>query len=71
MYQGLKYFPAHMLGMDGEVVGVTLFGIAGLLWFLVPLWDAKTPRGSRNRVINYAGILVVLFMIVFTIVGVM
>jgi quinol-cytochrome oxidoreductase complex cytochrome b subunit len=55
--------------MDGEVVGIIFFGIAGLLWFLVPWWDAKTPQGARNRTINYIGIGVVLFMIVLTAVG--
>jgi cytochrome b6 len=69
MYQALKYFPAKMGPMDGEVVGIIFFGIAGLLWFLVPWWDAKTPQGARNRTINYIGIGVVLFMIVLTAVG--
>jgi cytochrome b6 len=70
MYQGLKYFPAKMLGIDGEVVGIVLFGLAGLLWFLVPAWDARTPVGARNRIANYAGILVVLFILVMTALGV-
>lgn len=71
MYQALKYFPAKMGPMDGEVVGILLFGLAGLLWFLVPWWDAKTPKGSRNRMLNYVGIVVLLFMIVMTAIGVM
>jgi cytochrome b6 len=71
MYQALKYFPAKMGPMDGEVVGILLFGLAGLLWFLVPWWDAKTPKGSRNRTLNYVGIVVLLFMIVMTAIGVM
>jgi quinol-cytochrome oxidoreductase complex cytochrome b subunit len=70
MYQALKYFPAKRGPMDGEVVGIVFFGIAGLLWFLVPWWDARTPKGARNRVINYVGIGVVVFMIVLTAVGV-
>lgn len=70
MYQSLKYFPAKLLGMDGEVIGVLLFGLAGLLWFLVPFWDTRVSKGLRNRLINYVGIVVVLFIIVFTIIGV-
>ena len=70
MYQSLKYLPAKILQVDGEVIGVLLFGIAGLLWFLVPFWDGKTPEGLRNRIINYAGIVVVLFIIGMTILGV-
>ncbi|HSQ60380.1 MAG TPA: cytochrome bc complex cytochrome b subunit [Acidobacteriota bacterium] len=71
MYQALKYFPAKMGSMDGEVVGILLFGLAGLLWFLVPWWDAKTPKGSRNRTLTYVGIVVLLFMIVMTAIGVL
>jgi cytochrome b6 len=71
MYQALKYFPAKMGPMDGEVVGILLFGVAGLLWFLVPWWDSRTPAGARNRVLSYVGILVIAFMIVMTAVGVM
>ena len=71
MYQGLKYFPAKLMGIDGEIVGIILFGLAGLLWFLVPLWDARSPKGARNRIANYVGILVVLFIIVMTALGVL
>ena len=69
MYQGLKYFPAKLAGVDGEIVGIVLFGLAGLLWFLVPAWDARTPRGARNRFVNYVGVTVVLFIIVMTTLG--
>jgi cytochrome b6 len=69
MYESLKYFPAKMWLVDGEVVGVLLFGLAGLLWFLVPLWDARTPKGLRNKSINYIGIVVVCFIITMTILG--
>ncbi|HEU4723695.1 MAG TPA: cytochrome b N-terminal domain-containing protein, partial [Candidatus Eisenbacteria bacterium] len=69
-YQALKYFPAKMGPVDGEVVGILLFGLAGLLWFLVPWWDSRTPSGHRNRILNVVGIGVVLGIIVFTILGV-
>jgi cytochrome b6 len=69
MYQSLKYFPAKIGPVDGEVVGILLFTFAGLLWFLVPFWDPRTPRGSRNRLINAIGIVAILFIIGMTIVG--
>jgi quinol-cytochrome oxidoreductase complex cytochrome b subunit len=71
MYQALKYFPAKMGPMDGEVVGILLFGVAGLLWFLVPWWDGRTPSGARNRVLTYVGIFVIAFMIAMTAIGVL
>ena len=69
MFQTLKFFPAKIFVFDGEVVGVTLFGAAGLLWFLTPFWDSKTPKGKRNRIIAYVGIAVILYVIIMTIIG--
>jgi len=69
MFQTLKYFPAHILFMEGEVMGVLLFSLAGLLWMLVPFWDRKSSRGQLNRKINYIGIFSVLFIIILTSLG--
>jgi cytochrome b6 len=69
MFQTLKYIPAQVLIIDGEVLGIGMFGIAGLLWVLVPFWDKKSSRGERNRFINYVGLFVILYIILFTILG--
>lgn len=69
MFQTLKLIPAHLWIIDGEVFGVVVFGIAGLLWLLVPLWDRKSSRGEHNRLINYVGIIAVAYIIVLTIIG--
>ena len=41
MFQTLKFIPSKFLFIDGEVFGIMLFGLAGLLWLLVPFWDKK------------------------------
>lgn len=69
MFQTLKFIPSHVLFIEGEVFGIMLFGIAGLLWLLVPFWDRKSSRGQQNRLINYIGIFVVLFIVVLTLTG--
>ena len=69
MFQTLKYIPAKLLIIDGEIFGIMLFSVAGLLWLIVPFWDMKSSRGEQNRFINYIGIFVVLYVILFTIVG--
>jgi cytochrome b6 len=69
MFQTLKYFPATLWVVDGEVVGIMLFGIAGLLWTLVPFWDKQSARGQQGRFINYLGLSVVVYVIVLTILG--
>lgn len=69
MFQSLKYVPPRILFLDGEVLGIGLFGIAGLLWLLIPFWDRKSARGVRSRAISYVGIGVVAYILVFTILG--
>ncbi len=69
MFQTLKYFPAHIWFVEGEIVGIILFGFAGILWLLVPFWDRKSSIGKKNRMINYIGIFAVMFIIVLTILG--
>jgi len=69
MFQSLKYIPSRVLVVDGEVLGIGLFGAAGLIWLLIPFWDRKTARGQKNRTISYIGIGVLLYVILFTILG--
>lgn len=69
MFQSLKYIPARLWFIDGEVFGVLLFGAAGLLWLLVPFWDRRSARGERNRLITYIGLFVVVYIIIFTLLG--
>jgi cytochrome b6 len=69
MFQTLKFIPAQVLFVDGEVLGVLLFGVAGILWLLVPFWDRKSSRGEQNRTITYIGIFVVGYIILLTILG--
>jgi cytochrome b6 len=69
MFQTLKYIPGKLWLFDGEVFGILLFSAGGLLWTLVPFWDRKSNRGEQNRVITYAGLFVIFYMIVLTILG--
>jgi quinol-cytochrome oxidoreductase complex cytochrome b subunit len=69
MFQTLKYLPAHLWVIDGEVLGVLLFALAGLLWLLVPFWDRKSARGQRNRAMTYLGLVIVLYVIALTLLG--
>jgi cytochrome b6 len=69
MFQSLKYLPANILFIEGEVFGVLLFGFAGVLWLLVPFWDRKSSSGQQNVLINYLGLFAVIFIIVLTILG--
>jgi cytochrome b6 len=69
MFQTLKYIPAKLLFIDGEVFGIMMFGAAGALWMFVPFWDRKSSAGQKNRLVNYLGIFAVFYIIALTIVG--
>jgi cytochrome b6 len=69
MFQTLKYIPAQVLFIDGEILGILLFSAAGLLWTLVPFWDKKTMRGEKSKLINYLGIFAIMYILLFTILG--
>ena len=69
MFQSLKFLPAHILGFEGEILGIMTFGIAGLLWMFVPFFDRSSLRGVKSRKITYIGILIVMFIIAMTILG--
>jgi cytochrome b6 len=69
LFQTLKYIPGKLWFLDGEILGVILFGIAGLLWTMVPFWDRKSSRGEQNRFVNYIGLFAVIYIIIFTIIG--
>jgi Cytochrome b subunit of the bc complex len=69
MFQTLKYIPGKLWFLDGEILGILLFGFAGLLWTMVPFWDRKSSRGEQNRFVNYLGLFAVIYIIIFTIIG--
>jgi len=69
MFQTLKYIPSQIWIVDGEIVGILLFAVGGILWTLVPFWDRKSSAGKRNRVVTYIGIIVVLYIIMLTLLG--
>ena len=69
MFQTLKYLPAKILGLDGEVLGIMAFNIVGLLLFIVPFVD-RDPQNRRRRLIfNVVGVVALLYIVVMTIVG--
>jgi cytochrome b6 len=69
MFQTLKMIPSHVLFIDGELLGIGLFGLAGLMWLLIPFWDRKTARGEHNRFINYIAVFAICYIILLTTIG--
>ena len=69
MFQTLKYLPSHILGIEGEVAGILAFGLGGLFLLLIPILDRRTARGQPSRLFTWIGIAVILYMVLFTILG--
>jgi cytochrome b6 len=67
-YQTLKVLPAQLLGLDGRQLGVALFGLASLLWVLVPFLD-REPEGRTGRLFTALGGTVVVYIVVMTLWG--
>lgn len=63
MFQALKKLPPHILGIEGDAVGVLFFGFCGLVVLVVPFLD----RGGRSRLaLNVLAASAVGFFIVMT-----
>ena len=69
MFQTLKYLPAYVLGIEGEIVGIVGFGVGGLFLALIPFLDRRTARGEASRLFTWIGVAVILYMIVLTYLG--
>ena len=69
MFQTLKYLPAKILGMDGEVLGIMAFNIVALLLFIVPFVDRGPENRRRTLIFNIIGVLALLYIVVMTVIG--
>lgn len=69
MFQTLKYLPAHIGPIDGEVLGVLAFGLAGMVWFFVPFLDRPSKQGVRHSLVDRIGVAVITYIILLTILG--
>jgi quinol-cytochrome oxidoreductase complex cytochrome b subunit len=67
MFEALKLLPAHVLGIEGELVGLGVFALAGLVWFLVPVLDRGSRAGHRSRAFLVLGWLALAYIVSFTV----
>jgi cytochrome b6 len=62
MFQTLKYIPAKVLGIDGEVLGILFIGFLGLLLLVTPFIARSGEPNDRGRLLPWAGSLVLLYI---------
>jgi cytochrome b6 len=68
-FQALKFLPAHVWFFEGELFGILVFTIGGLVWALIPFLDKKSAAGQKSKFFTLFGVLVVLFMVVMIFLG--
>ncbi|MCG6957332.1 MAG: cytochrome bc complex cytochrome b subunit [Gemmatimonadetes bacterium] len=66
MFQTLKLLPAEILGIEGELVGIGAFGIAGVILFLVPFLDRPKPGAKPGKLWTYLTYGAMVYIIVLT-----
>ena len=68
-FQALKFIPAHVLFIEGELLGMIVMGIGGVVWALVPFFAGSFKQNKRPTKIVFFGWFVLFFMILMTILG--
>jgi cytochrome b6 len=66
MFETLKLLPAHVLGIEGELVGLAGFSLAGLVWVLAPVLDRGSAHGRRSRLFIVIGWVALAYLVSFT-----
>ena len=69
MFQTLKMLPAQILGINGELIGVGGFGLAGIVLLVLPFLDKPGPDGKYRKIWQWLGILALIYIIVLTYIG--
>jgi len=69
MFQTLKYLPSEILGIEGEVVGILAFGLAGLFLLVIPFLDRRAARGQAGRLFTAIGLAAIAYMLLLTYLG--
>jgi cytochrome b6 len=66
MFQTLKYIPGRILFMDGELVGLLGFSLAGAVWVAVPFIDRQAGFGRLTRFFSGLGIFALGYIVVLS-----
>jgi len=68
MFQTLKLIPSKVWFVDGEVLGILAFCVAGLLWLLLPFFENDRAARSR-RWITGLSVFALAFVIAMSVYG--
>ena len=69
VFYTLKLLPSHILGFEGEQLGVLAFGVVAMFLVLVPFLDGRALRGEKSPTFTILAALGLVYFVVFTIIG--
>jgi quinol-cytochrome oxidoreductase complex cytochrome b subunit len=69
MFQALKYIPAKVLFIDGEVLGIIGFGLIALFWLVVPFVDRRPDERRTTRWFTAFGWAAIAFIIIMSLIA--
>ena len=69
MFQSLKFLPAKVLFIEGELLGILAFTVLGALLLLVPFLDKKAAKELRNPFFTAVGVIAIIYICAMTLVG--
>jgi cytochrome b6 len=65
----LKLIPSHVWLFEGELLGLLGFGLLALAWVALPFWSTRRGGVYRTRLVTGAGVFLVSYLAVFTVLG--
>jgi cytochrome b6 len=68
-FQTLKLLPAHIAGIEGELLGVLGMGVAMIALLLLPFLDRRSSREEPSPLITVIGVVALVYLVVMTVVG--
>jgi cytochrome b6 len=69
MFHTLKLLPSHVLGIEGEQIGIIVFGLAAVVLVVVPFLDRRASDDKPSPIFTAMGVGALIYMVVFTIIG--
>jgi cytochrome b6 len=65
----LKLIPSHVLGIEGELLGLFGFGLLAIRWVCLPFWAVGRNGMVKNRLVTGAGVLLIAYLATFSVLG--
>jgi quinol-cytochrome oxidoreductase complex cytochrome b subunit len=69
VFYTLKLIPSQVAFLEGETLGILVFGLAAVAWTLMPFWDQRSEAERRHRALTGMGVFVIFYLLVFSALG--